>query len=805
MRSAQKLRATKPATASIRDFGGGWNVADAEYNLSSRFLPVADNIDIDIDNSIGPRPGYKYDYDFRDGTTTAPVNITNNIITNTNGWISLTIPAHGIATGRHITISGLTGSPIGGVPVEEINGLHGVLSVDANTIRIQTRTTPTSNVTVSKSYTYTTDNHTLAGNIIEAAYFQNYIIAMDDIGEIARVQQYTGVKSAIWTIGLAFGTAGTPRGWGPTKQYSFDTWRQTLIVVNGRTNDKPIEIDNTRATPTQYLVDPATSSNSFVYPADFVLTHGNYLLLVGANNPNTPSNNTPTLVEISAEGTSGVFTGNPAPDDAVQIDLGKVTSTVDPVITGVNSIRDNVFIAFRDTAMLGKLGIYEGTAHKPDFKDSIPQHGSINHRVIRNVGNDLFMCDYAGVPAFTQSVQSGSIVPERLSQLIDPALVAHLARLGEDSQRYKVWGLFNVRDRRYMVFMPKFDEFSAFTTSDDIFTTSELLPYSIVMVRAPNHNLTPGDFVTVSSATGFAGLNAGDINGTRQVVAVVDETTFMMKVGAIPTVPGQRGGGPAAFAPINDENIGYIYHFNPALKIRRWVRYRSLKFDCGCVSRDGTVFFFRNGRVFSWGTSDKNYAADAIGEWDWIWAASTAYSVGERVKQSSGAQDVYICIKAYTSSGTFATNVEGNSENWEPYVGYPITWTGETPWSDYGKRMMKKINKYLQVDTVGRGRFDITSFVDNIYRDVVTRELSPLEEIDYSTEVVNQEFVCSGTGGFGAASNQNFGLGLRTREQHNFEYPFECRFVKLSFHGETVEPMKVIGISLLYHSGSIYR
>lgn len=792
-------------TASIRDFGGGWNVADAEYNLNSRFLTVADNVTIGIDNSLSPRPGNKQFYEFYDGTVYDSVAVNANVATNTGGWITLTITGHPFNSGDHITISGM--ATIDDIPVGELNATHGVLVVDANNIRIQTRTTGTAGVTAARSYTYVRDTHTLGGNIIECAFFQNYVIVMSDIGEMARVHYVTGVKSKLWNISLAAATSGAPRGWGPCDHYSFDTWRQTLIVVNGRDNDKPLEIDNERPSlaPAQYLVDPATSSNSFVYPAEFVLTHGEYLLLVGANNPNTPSSNTPTLVEISAQGTSGVFTGNPAPDDACQIDLGKITTTVDPRITGVSSIRENVFVAFYDTAMLGTLGTYAGAIHKPDFKDQLPQHGSLNHRVIKNVGNDLFMCDYAGVPAFSQSQQSGAIVPERLSQLIDPAMVKHFARLSDYSLRYSVWAVFNTRDRQYMLFAPKFDSASAFMGDEDgIYVVPDLSPYSLVIVQAADHNVSPGDYITVSGATDISGLLAANINGERQVVNVIDTNSFIMSVGAIPSVYGVSGGGNAIqFAPISDEYIGYIFQYNPALKIKRWTRYRALTFDCGTLSKDGTVYMCKLGRVYAWGTNDRNYTADGIGEWDYTWAPATNYIVGDRVKESSSNTTIYQCIADHTSSGTFANDVV-DSENWQVYRGIPIEWIGESPWSDYGKRVYKKINRYITCDSKGSAKFTVSAFIDNIHRDYYADKSFNGNLVDYDTTVVSQSFIGNDAGGFGAGM-QSYGLGLRTREQFNYEYPFECKLAKLRFSGVSTEPLKIVGVSLLYHLGSIYR
>ena len=181
------------AIASLRDFGGGWNVADAEYNLASRFLTVADNVTIGIDNGISPRAGNAYFLDFYDGTVYSPVEVTANVQTFTAGYIHLTITAHTYNSGDHITIDGM--ATIDGIPADELNAQHGVIKVDANTIRIQTRTSGTAGVTAARTYTHTRDTHTLGGNIIDCAFFQNYVIVFSNLGEVARGHYQTGVKT----------------------------------------------------------------------------------------------------------------------------------------------------------------------------------------------------------------------------------------------------------------------------------------------------------------------------------------------------------------------------------------------------------------------------------------------------------------------------------------------------------------------------------------------------------------------------------------------------------------------------------
>jgi hypothetical protein len=393
-----------------------------------------------------------------------------------------------------------------------------------------------------------------------------------------------------------------------------------------------------------------------------------------------------------------------------------------------------------------------------------------------------------------------------LSQLVDPAMIAHFARLSENTLRYEAWAVFNTRDRQYMVNVPKFDTSSVFAgNADGIYILSDLSPYSVVLVAATAHTVAAGDYVVVSGATAITGLSAANINGTRRVVAVIDKASFLMSVGTTPTASGINGGGTSiSFAPVNDENITYVYQYNPALKIKRWTRFRGTEFTAGVISRNGTMYVARDGKLFEWGTSNKAFTADAIKEWDYTWAASTAYAVGDRVKQSSSAVPVYVCHTAYTSSGTFTSNVVDNPDNWDVYVGRPITWIAETPWSDYKRRMYKKINKYLRCDTVGYGEFRVEAFVDNIYREQMASQLSPLDAVDYNVAVVHQDFVARDVGGFGAG-DQNYGLGLRTRDQLNLEFPFECFLVKLRFTGSTTEKLSIVGLSMLYQLGSIYR
>jgi len=788
---------TRLRDATIRDFSGGWNIADNEYNLSSKYQPVSDNVVVGADNAVSVRYGYRRLSQFKNETVDAAVAGTFSFsYTNAAAKVEITITGHPFNSGDHITITGAVTAA--GIPVDDLNGTFGVIKVDANTIEIQTRRPATSTTTGNQTISYVRDQHYIAGDIRAIFFFQNLLHVICSEGEIAVLDIDTGVITNIWNTTKAAALSGSPNGWRRATNYSFDTYRQTMLVVNGKDNDKPLEIRHNRPSGAivQYLVDPATVSNANVYAADLVRSFGGYVILVNPNNTTTSSSNSATVIDISAQSTSGVFVGNAAPDDAVQVDLGIVTSTVDPRITAIGSIRNNVFVAFYDTAMLGRVGIYNGSDHEPEFEDQIPQHGALNNRVLHTIGNDLFMCDYAGVPAFSQSIQSGSIIPERLSMFIDPALNTHLSRLSQDTLRDNVWAIFNVRDRQYMLFVPKHDSASVFTGEPDaIYISADLAAVNRVIVFARNHTVAENDFVVVSGAADITGLAASAINGTRRVHQVIDSNYFVMEVGTTPTNIGINGGGSSiSFAPVNDEHIGYIYQYNPQLRIRRWTRFRGLQFDAGCLTNNGRVIFAYQGDVFMFGTVDQPIYADEVDVFDSVWAAGENYVIGDRIKQTTGSKAIYECIVDHTSAGTFSADVLA-SNKWQVYYGKPIEYDMETPWSDLKARDDIKSIKHLRVDALGSGQFTVEGYSDSYYMDRSTYDRVP---------AATMRFTGQDSGGFGLGL-QPFGGGRNVRTPLQFSFPVRGKLIKFRIHGQTTSPLSIIGITMLYNQGSIYK
>lgn len=763
-------------TASVRDFSGGLNLTDNPYNLASKYQMVSDNVIVGPDGALSPRMGYQFIGNLRNGTVTQHTNppITSVQFFSSSSRVRMIWTAHGMTD--LWTINFKTPIQIGSVAVNPlISGAFSVDVIDANTFEIYTRqsaTAASTNTTLPAFGSVERSTHILPGNILEMAFFQGSLVIFDDIGNIVAVRDLSGTLTIerIWDAAHAAATVNAPAPWRGAadgtriRHISYATFKQTLLAVNGRLFDKPLEINFQRpngTAPVQYLVDPALTTNANVYAADLIQAFDGYVLLHASNNTSLTTNLTITSVDISAKNTSGVFVGNPNPDDAVNIDLGRASQTVEPRITGVSYIRNKVFIAFPDSAMLGTLGLYNADIHEPDFSDQVPQHGALNHRVIQNIGNDLFMCDYAGIPAFSQSLQSGVIAPERLSQLIYPELNRHLSRLSQDTLRYKIWSLYSVRDRMYMLFVPKFDSASVRTSTGEVaFVVTDFRADQEIIIQLPNHGVSAGDYVNIV-ITGWAcaGLAVGDVAGVRRVVAVIDDNNILVKVGAIPTVDGAIGTCTTLTAtPVDDESICYAYQYNPTLRIRRWTRFRGWYFIAGTTSNDGRVFLAdREGRLWRMGTIDRPVYADQVG---------------------------------YTTD-----------DPEHPLSGIAIPWVAETPWSDFADRIAMKVGEHATFDVEGFGKFEFTLFVDNIHDDKATYTLSPAASTFVATVPT---YYGEDANAFGAGA-QTYGMGRRAREQVNYHFPFRCKLAKMRFQGNAKEYLRIIAVTLSYKKGSIYR
>src|SRR5580765_6385526 len=95
---------------TIRDFGGGWNVADSDVNLQSRYQPISDNMRRGLDGSLSVRSGYGLWCNLQLGTTSVLASGSYTVVTvNLQPYIQITKTAHGLTTGMHVNITTFSG------------------------------------------------------------------------------------------------------------------------------------------------------------------------------------------------------------------------------------------------------------------------------------------------------------------------------------------------------------------------------------------------------------------------------------------------------------------------------------------------------------------------------------------------------------------------------------------------------------------------------------------------------------------------------------------------------------------------
>jgi hypothetical protein len=213
--------------------------------------------------------------------------------------------------------------------------------------------------------------------------------------------------------------------------------------------------------------------------------------------------------------------------------------------------------------------------------------------------------------------------------------------------------------------------------------------------------------------------------------------------------------------------------------------------DCGCSSARGRVFFAKGTKLYQYGNSvydGEDYSADFVDDFDSVWATATGYVVGDRVFYTD---TVYVCVVAHTSDD-FATDLE--QDKWEEYLGEPITFDWELPWTDINTRARKKFLKLIQADTAGTASFSLDVFFDNYYKD---------EDNNYDP-ASTMNFVAGDSGGYGNG-DQPYGGGRRLRDERAWQMPGEFKLMKLRFYGSTRDKLSVITFTILYWLGSFRR
>jgi hypothetical protein len=300
----------------------------------------------------------------------------------------------------------------------------------------------------------------VAGTIMDMCYFNGRIIVVMNSGEIA-VLTPPGTVAAGWNAAIAGALPGHPSGWGSAYvAVSFVPFKDTLIIHNGV--DKPIVISSLFAFT--YLQDLASGSNVNTPIGKYGCVAQNYHCVAGIVNQ-------PTSIYISAVGTSGVFPGDPTPNDSISIDVGAYSPQGAIAVRGLAGYRNFLIIFFQGQALLVQLGNYDSNGvHKPQFPDTLPKFGLLGHRCIASVEHDLIFSGLDGFSDAKRNLFSGNITSDHVSDRIEPFYRGITGNLTD----------FQQQNNCFMVHDPLWHDTILFNPSGQHFvhTGSENLHYS---------------------------------------------------------------------------------------------------------------------------------------------------------------------------------------------------------------------------------------------------------------------------------------------------------------------------------------
>ncbi len=287
-------------------------------------------------------------------------------------------------------------------------------------------------------------------DVVNHVYFNSYIIAVQTSGAFTKVDG-TGAGTQMSRVGAPAGT----KPWGATTYCSFTVFNSDLVCCNG--SDKPIIVKGDPTDPNymeaQYLVDEATLSNINTPIGKYVIAHSQYTVIAGVTGALSS-------LFISAKGTSGTFFGDPAPNDAIVLDLGPRVSLGSATITGLVAYRDKLLVTFERGVLPLNLGVYTGSpsVHTPTDDGFIEEYGCLCHRSLVSVGDDTFFSDNVGINSINRINMFYTLRPVRASHLIDPLTTATIQPLTTAQIQQYMFSVYDLRNFRYMLFVPVFDD-----------------------------------------------------------------------------------------------------------------------------------------------------------------------------------------------------------------------------------------------------------------------------------------------------------------------------------------------------------
>tara|TARA_Y100001951_G_C11218743_1_gene227430 strand:- start:87 stop:842 length:756 start_codon:yes stop_codon:yes gene_type:complete len=233
----------------------------------------------------------------------------------------------------------------------------------------------------------------------------------------------------------------------------------------------------------------------------------------------------------------------------------------------------------------------------------------------------------------------------------------------------------------------------------------------------------------------------------------------------------------------------FVHKRNKKLELDSWQDWRNWNFRSGCRSALKRIFLTEGTQIFRLGD-----------EFD------------EQVfKDYEGDQEMWDDNQPWTDYTGWNPVADANDS------GIPIRFIWELPWSDNNQRFLTKASRYINLDTVGNNRFNISMFTDNNYNsrtdlgeDWQEDNLKWDDGLGWDVDVLDPaltlEFEGGDALGFGLDGfGDEFGGGRPTRLEKLFAFTARYKIQKLRMYGDATNELQFVSITLAYQQGSPRR
>ena len=243
----------------------------------------------------------------------------------------------------------------------------------------------------------------------------------------------------------------------------------------------------------------------------------------------------------------------------------------------------------------------------------------------------------------------------------------------------------------------------------------------------------------------------------------------------------------------------FVYSFSTKLRYSAWSEFSGQRFQCGCKSFLGRVFFADQSTVYISGNGvfeNEDYFKDRILDRQANWQNNTHYDVQFRAFDVL-ENKTYVCIVGHTSNatGTFAED-RAALKRWELFDGDEIDFEMELPWLDSKDPMRVKLLRFISLATKGSAEFTVSAYVDNLYK-------NEEGEVIFGP-AATMDFIGNEAKGFGYDAGP-YGGGRRSDDPRLFKFPCKFKKLKLILSGFRAGSLEIVNMSFLFSRGKYRR